>query len=119
MRKLKDVIARPDFRLELIFEDGLSGIVDIKSRLFGPMFAPLLDPDLFACVCMDAYGAIVWPNGADLDPEALIAQMSSFRYVAEFDTLDRGYRQMAADGDREAEAAEWVEAALARPPATS
>lgn len=119
MRKLKDVIARPGHRLELIFEDGLSGVVDIKSRLFGPVFAPLLDPELFARVSVDAYGAIVWPNGADLDPDALIERMSSLADVDEVDALDRGYLEMAADEVREAEAAEWLEGALARPPATS
>ncbi len=119
MRKLKRVIARPDYRLELIFDDGLSGIVDIKSRLCGPVFAPLLNTELFGSVAIDAYGAIVWPNGADLDPDALIARMSSLRDDAEGGDLDRGYQQMASDEMREADATEWVEGLLAHPPAAS
>jgi len=119
MRKLKRVIARPDYRLELLFEDGLSGLVDIKHRLFGPVFAPLLDPELFARVSIDAYGAIVWPNGADLDPDALISRISPLADFAEVDALDRGYQEMASDEMREADATEWVEGLLAHPPATS
>ncbi len=36
------------------------------------IFAALQDPDFFAQVRVDAEaGTIVWPNGADLDPDVL------------------------------------------------
>lgn len=43
----------------------------MADRLFGPMFEPLRDFELFAQVRVDEYGAVVWPNGADLAPDAL------------------------------------------------
>jgi hypothetical protein len=61
-----------DYRLRLRFDDGTDGIVDLTSRLGGPMFESLRDPDVFAHVRVDPdAGTIVWPNGADLSPEML------------------------------------------------
>ena len=69
--RLRKVKARPDHRLYLEFEDGARGVVDVSSRLFGPMFEPLKDPELFQQVRIDEFGAVSWPNGADLAPDAL------------------------------------------------
>jgi len=57
--------------LEVRFNDGLSGAVDLSGRLFGTVFEPLKDPDVFAQVTVDEFGAVCWPNGADLAPDAL------------------------------------------------
>lgn len=62
------------FRLALGFSDGSHGTVDLHSLLSGRggVFEPLQDPDYFARVTVDAEaGTIVWPNGADLDPDVL------------------------------------------------
>ncbi len=61
-----------DYRLELLFSDGLLGEIDLRSELQGPMFEPLKDIDLFKQVRADReLSTIVWPNGADLAPEYL------------------------------------------------
>lgn len=66
------------FRLRLTFADGLVSDVDLSERLageLGPVFAPLKDPAFFAQVRVDPeLGTIVWPNGADLAPDALHAR---------------------------------------------
>jgi len=65
-----------DYRLRLTFDDGIDGVVDLESRLWGPMFESLRDPDVFVRVRVDREaGTIVWPNGADLAPEALYEQV--------------------------------------------
>ncbi len=71
MARLIHVEARPGYRLYLQFADGTSGEVDLSTRLFGPMFSPLKDAATFAAVRIDDFGAPVWPNGADLAPDAL------------------------------------------------
>ena len=71
------VEARPNHRLFITFDDGLSGEVDLSSRLFGSMFEPLKDPAVFAQVTLDDFGAPCWPNGADLAPDALYTQLQS------------------------------------------
>ncbi len=64
-----------DFRLQVGFKDGTSGIVPLKHRLFGPVFEPLRDPTMFLQVSVDEFGAVCWPNGADLAPDALYEQI--------------------------------------------
>jgi hypothetical protein len=67
------VFVRPldDFQLEVSFDDGTCGVISLKDRLFGPVFEPLHDPALFRQVAVDEFGAVCWPNGADLAPDAL------------------------------------------------
>ena len=71
MEQIISVIARPDWKFEVAFSDGTHGAVSLKDRLFGPVFEPLKDPQLFAQVTVDEFGAVCWPNGADLAPDAL------------------------------------------------
>jgi Protein of unknown function (DUF2442) len=58
--------------LRLVFSDGYTRDVDIESELWGPVFEPLRDPEIFRQVAVDnELGTIVWPNGADMDPDVL------------------------------------------------
>lgn len=61
-----------EYRLWLRFQDGVSGVVDLTAQLWGPIFEPLKDVELFAQAAVDfASDTVVWPNGADLAPEFL------------------------------------------------
>jgi len=64
-----------DFRLRVSFADGSVGVVDFAERLagtLGPVFEPLKSQAFFAQVMVDPeLGTIVWPNGADVAPDAL------------------------------------------------
>jgi hypothetical protein len=63
--------ARPQYRLFVEFSDGVSGEIDLSSRLFGPVFEPLRDERVFAQVTLDEFGAPTWSSGADLAPDAI------------------------------------------------
>lgn len=69
--RITDVKAMEGYRLEVIFADGRVAVVTLGDRLFGPVFEPLRDTELFAQVFVDRFGAVSWPNGADLAPDAL------------------------------------------------
>lgn len=70
--RLVEVRALDDYRVWVRFHDGTAGTVDLSSELWGPMFEPLRDKDLFACVAVHPeLHTITWPNGADLSPEYL------------------------------------------------
>ena len=71
MSKITRVQVEPNYRLHVEFSDGVAGTVDLSTRLFGTVFEPLKDPALFAQVNIDEFGALAWPNGADLAPDAL------------------------------------------------
>ncbi len=58
--------------IRLEFDDSKEQTVDLEPILSGPVFGPLRDRDLFQEVQIDAdFGALVWPNGADIDPMVL------------------------------------------------
>jgi hypothetical protein len=71
MPRVISVLPLEGYRLALRFDDGTEGVVEMRDRLFGPMFEPLRDPAFFRQVFVDEFGAVVWPNGADLAPDAL------------------------------------------------
>ena len=58
--------------LDVKFNDGNRFIVDLRPLLTGVVFEPLLDPAEFANFSLDTVcKTVVWPNGADLAPEAI------------------------------------------------
>ena len=73
-----DVTPLDEFRLHLRFEDGTAGEIDLGSILrFDGVFAPLKDRSEFVAVRVDPeLGTIVWPCGADLDPDVLYSMVS-------------------------------------------
>jgi hypothetical protein len=78
---LKDIVEVQHLgghRLRLRFEDGVTGELDLGLRLqFQGVFAPLRDIAEFAKVRVNPeFGTIVWPNGADLDPDVLYAEVT-------------------------------------------
>jgi hypothetical protein len=62
---------KPGWRLYVRFEDGIDGVVDVSTSFRGPMTAPLRDESFFRQVFLDEFGAVSWPNGYDLAPDAL------------------------------------------------
>lgn len=82
MQRVVSVRPLEDFQLEVAFDDGVSGVVCLKDRLFGPMFEPLRDLTLFRRVFVDEFGAVCWPNGADLAPDALYEKVRTATAVS-------------------------------------
>ena len=67
---VKATIALRPYVVRVVFADGEVRDVDIEPLLSGEIFAPLRERALFEQVTVDELGeTIVWPNGADLDPE--------------------------------------------------
>jgi len=71
MIRVVQVAARPDWRLHVRFEDGVAGVVDLRDSFRGPMTAALREEAFFRKVFVDELGAVAWPNGYDLAPDAL------------------------------------------------
>lgn len=69
---------RGGHRLWLRFADRSAGEVDLDTHMaFDGIFAALADPEAFATVKVDPEaGTVVWPNGADLDPDVLCAAVT-------------------------------------------
>ena len=71
---VKNVKPMPGHCLHVEIEDGRSGIFDMKPYLEHGMFKELKNTNYFNQVGV-FLGAITWPNGQDISPEALIAQL--------------------------------------------
>ena len=55
----------------MTFTDGTSRDLDLAPYLGGPIFEPIRrDTALFRAVRVE-FGALTWPNGADIDPDVL------------------------------------------------
>jgi len=61
---------RGEFRIRLVFTDGIEGTVDFSEWLKGSVFEPLKDPQYFGRFFIEG-GTVAWPNGADIAPETL------------------------------------------------
>ena len=71
--RVRDVKLLGEYRVKLGLTDGSERETDLEPYLRGPIFEPLRrDPSLFASMTVDdELGTIVWPNGADIDPDVL------------------------------------------------
>lgn len=60
------------FKLRVEFADATEQVIDFEPVIGRGIFAPLADAEYFAQVWLDPeLGTLVWPNGADFDPETL------------------------------------------------
>jgi hypothetical protein len=68
--------ALPAFRLELHFDNGESGVVDLLSFAGKGVFVAWEKPGLFEQVAVTADGAVEWPGEIDLCPDSLYLRMT-------------------------------------------
>ena len=73
MVRVAEVTPLAEFRLRVVFTDGSEREIDVDPYLRGPVFEALrADRALFEAVTVDPrLGTVVWPNGADIDPDVL------------------------------------------------
>lgn len=65
-----------EYKLQLVFSDGKSGIVDLEGALWGSVFESLKDLERFKAFKIDdVLETVAWTNGADLAPEFLYNQL--------------------------------------------
>ena len=61
-----------DYKIGVTFDDGREGVIDLEDELWGDVFEPLKEPEIFQRFRVDTeLDTIVWPTGADLAPEFL------------------------------------------------
>jgi Protein of unknown function (DUF2442) len=68
---------RSGWQLAVTFNDGLQGLVELSALVQGAnagVFEALRNPVFFAQAYLDC-GAVTWPNGADLAPDAMYKEI--------------------------------------------
>jgi hypothetical protein len=83
------------FRIHLTFNDASEATVDFQQWLNGPVFEPLKSTTYFRKFFVEG-GAVVWPNGADIAPEALYDAAQATRANKRMEPARAGSRSRAA-----------------------
>jgi hypothetical protein len=85
--KITTVKALPDYRLELRFDNGERGIVDLSEYAGRGVCAAWEQPGMFEQVAVTDEGAVVWPGEIDFCPDALYLRMTKKRPEEVFPAL--------------------------------
>lgn len=76
MRRICKVKVLPDYRLELEFDDGVAGTVDLSENVGKGVFDLWRDPLVFEMVRIGSSGELVWGDQIDLRPDALYLKVT-------------------------------------------
>ena len=65
-------------RLQVAFDDGLTGVFSVEPERRGGVFLKLLNPLVFDAVMVNPdFGCVEWPGGIDLCPDAMHQEMTA------------------------------------------
>jgi len=76
MKRVSKVKVLSGYRLELEFDDGVSGLVDLSENVGKGVFALWRDPLAFDQVRIGSSGELVWGDRIDLCPDALYLKVT-------------------------------------------
>jgi len=85
--KIEFAKALPNFRLELTFNNGEYGVVDLSSLVGRGVFIAWERPGVFERVSLTSQGAVEWPGELDLCPDSLYLQMTGKKVEEVFPVL--------------------------------
>jgi hypothetical protein len=72
------------YKIRLRFNNGEEGVVDLKDSLWGPVFEPLKDLNVFRRFKVsEVLHTICWENDADFAPEFLYQKMVEQSHAAD------------------------------------
>jgi hypothetical protein len=75
----------PQYRLKVIFNDGVRGIFPVEPERRGGVFLELLNAWIFNAVTVNPdFGCVEWPGGIDLCPDVMHQQITGSKSEAEF-----------------------------------
>jgi hypothetical protein len=70
MKRPNHVAALPGYRIELVFPDGTTGVIDLSDSVGKGVFAPLQDEAFFKTVHVGAFGQIAWSEDIEICSDA-------------------------------------------------
>jgi hypothetical protein len=89
MVKITTVKVLQDYRLELAFNDGVCGVVDLSDLVGKGVFTLWRDPSAFEQVRIGPFGELVWRDQVDLCPDSLYLRATGKRPEDLFPALRR------------------------------
>ncbi|MDO8956534.1 MAG: DUF2442 domain-containing protein [Deltaproteobacteria bacterium] len=79
MRKISEVKVLQGYRLELVFDDGARGVVDLSGLAGKGVFAMWCNRRIFEQVRIGSFGELIWGDQIDLCPDALYLKATGKR----------------------------------------
>ena len=64
------VEALSDFRLRVVYSDGIEGVLDLSRDIGRGVFTPLADEAFFRTVHLGQFGQIAWSEDLEICPDA-------------------------------------------------
>jgi hypothetical protein len=89
MRKISKVNVLQGHRLELTFDDGVRGVVDLAHLVGKGVFALWREPHAFEQVRIGSSGELVWGDRVDLCPDSLYLKVTGKKPEDLFPALSR------------------------------
>ena len=77
MRKISEVKILQGYSLELVFDDGVRGVVDLSGLVGKGIFTIWRDRRIFEQVRIGSFGELTWGDQIDLCPDALYLKVTS------------------------------------------
>ena len=87
MRKISEVKVLQGYRLELVFDDGARGVVDLSGLVGKGLFAMWCTHRIFDQVRIGSFGELIWGHQIDLCPDALYLKATGKRPEEVFPAL--------------------------------
>lgn len=76
MKKVLSLKVLPGYRLDLTFDDGVSGVVDLSHLVGKGVFDSWRDASVFESVRIGTDGELVWGEQIDLCPDSLYLRVT-------------------------------------------
>lgn len=76
MNKIIQATVLDNYRIDLTFNDGKSGIVDLSHLAGKGVFAAWNDYTIFRQVTIGETGELLWPGGLDLCPDSFYMKVT-------------------------------------------
>ena len=71
IHKIVKAIALENYKIKIVFDDGLEKIIDLENKLEKGIAKELKNKDVFEDIRVGSSGEIYWANGFDLCPVTL------------------------------------------------
>jgi hypothetical protein len=89
MVKITEVKVLENYRLEVAFDDGASGVVDLSALVGKGVFDVWRNPHVFQQVRIGSFGELAWGDRIDLCPDSLYLKATGKKSEDAFPTLRR------------------------------
>ena len=70
------VEALPQYRLRVVYSDGVEGEVDLSDLVGQGVFSVLADPEFFSKVSVGSGGEITWEDKVDICPDRIYLEIT-------------------------------------------